>query len=195
MQPIDDNLTGHTANSRTQSDPSATSPPVANDDLEDIRDCLVNADAGAHAATEIIKNLPYIPSDVDELDQETLSELRRQLGRLQSLVWIAAENTEKALDMADQLSRQLADAGTGHNPAIGASDINYPPMSEVLQSDTTKPIRAKDSAKVQYLTATIDDNNPNQMIETLVSRQADGSALYFVSHRVDNPYASEPSKP
>ncbi|MCG8419547.1 MAG: hypothetical protein MJE77_16575 [Proteobacteria bacterium] len=77
------------------------------DEYEKLLDKIVDLEAMAHAAAEVLQHIPYLPRRSESPDEERLVEIRRQFGRLHALVAATSDSARKVLDRAHALSERL----------------------------------------------------------------------------------------
>ena len=105
--------------------------------LENVRSCLVDLEALAHAARETLDRLPYMPRSSGTEGPEL--EVRLNYGRLQTLVVATAASAKEVLLVCDQMLEdpneppdddgEDGNGGDGPNEPSGSSGNGEPDLS------------------------------------------------------------------
>ena len=111
--------------------------------LELIRELLVELEALAHSASEILKDMPYTRRELDtldtspeELEEQPASNSVLSVGRIQSLVTATAQRARSILEVTDKLilhtrparlSRTGSSSGSSRASDFWADAIHWTP--------------------------------------------------------------------
>ena len=120
--------------------------------LEALRSQVIDLEATAHAAEDLLQYLPYMPQSAQESGEvdETATEARVSVGRLQSMVVATAEGARASLQEIESLIARIYYPTSSSNGSSKAGEAWRPwlarPVEPVLASVPAKPQPARKTA-------------------------------------------------
>lgn len=120
--------------------------------LEALRSQMIDLEASAHAAEDLLQYLPYMPHPAQGSGavDDAAAEARINVGRLQSMVVATAEGARELLQEIESIIERLYRPTSSNNGSSKAGETWHPrlarPVEVVLASVPTEPQPVRKSA-------------------------------------------------